>query len=235
MRQDDSCNIKKEILLDFLMEELSYEETIELDNHIRSCGSCRSRIESLTALFGNLRAVSSGELSASTYFQLKSKVFDKEQASQKRKHKEFIFYQKISLVFSAAAVLLITILLSGEGYFAKMPDIESAVYDSWLVDSSLVETQAPESYSDDSLESMFGQAGQIKRVLNPYIKLKNQASGINADQFEDRYYTSAADAAGRLSFPWFLQKSRIISYRNNRNAVITHPARSRLRNYMSCD
>ncbi|MCH8285513.1 zf-HC2 domain-containing protein, partial [candidate division KSB1 bacterium] len=40
-----NCGISGELLIDFLLEELSLEETADLDNHIRECHSCSVELE----------------------------------------------------------------------------------------------------------------------------------------------------------------------------------------------
>ncbi|MFC1492441.1 zf-HC2 domain-containing protein [candidate division KSB1 bacterium] len=131
------CNISREIIIDFLLKELSYEETIELDAHLRECGSCRSQANSLLKLF---KKVDNGQesVSSDTYLKLKKKVFGKSGIENERRlTRNLRRTQVFSFIVSAAAVLMISLLIGNQfSLFSPFStEDEGALF---FTDSSLV-------------------------------------------------------------------------------------------------
>ena len=209
-----SQHIDKATIIDFLLNELSYEKTIETDRHIRECEQCRATMDSYVQLFGKLRSQSSEPVHSDTYFQLKSRIFDGRGTTGKPAQKSLPhIMQRLSFVLSAAAVLAVTVMLTGGIYLKEIPTHELTLYESWFVDTSLVSTNTNGYYTDDSLLQFSRDRNTAVSLSYPYIKLKTQAAIINVDQFAGQPHATGLRTSNIDFFPWLPKKSKIISYK----------------------
>jgi len=131
------CNISREKIIDFLIEELSYEETIELDAHMRECESCRSQADSLVKFFKKVDNRQES-VSSDTYLKLKQKVFGNTIIENEQKlTRNLKRTQVFSFIVSAAAVLMISLLIGGQfSLFNPFSSEEQGAL--FFTDSSLV-------------------------------------------------------------------------------------------------
>jgi len=209
-----SQHINKATIIDFLLNELSYEKTIETDRHIRECEQCRSAMDSYVQLFGKLRSQSSEPVHSDTYFQLKSLIFDGKDTTGKPVQKSLPhIMQRLSFVLSAAAVLAVTVLLTGGIYLNEIPTHELTLYESWFVDTSLVNTNTHGYYTDDSLLQFSRDRNAVVSLSYPYIKLKTRAAINNVDQFAGQPHTAGLRKSNIDFFPWLPKKGKIISFK----------------------
>jgi len=225
----NTCSVSREKILDFLFEELSFDDTIEMDNHIRSCTTCRARLDTYTDLFTTLRAVKSEPLTAESYFQLKSRVnrFAARKKRAETAQKQSVL-QVLSLVLSAAAVLLLTTLFFGTEVFPEIAAGEKALYESWHVDSSIVKPAMSVPNGYDSLVFLTSrQTGSPGKPPIPAITLKTRASTTNPDELAGHIPETGIRTAGLDFLPLFLQKRKIISYfryrKKNRDTLLHVP------------
>ena len=101
-----NCGISGELLIDFLLEELSLEETADLDNHIRECHSCSVELEFMVNSFNTIREVEMPHVSSNTYFALKNRIFGKKETAAIRKsNPKEPYKQLMSMALSVVAVL----------------------------------------------------------------------------------------------------------------------------------
>ncbi len=144
----NECNIPRERIIDFLLEELSYEDTIAMDTHIRECESCRSESDSLLKLFRKIEGRQE-PVSSDTYLQLKKKICTGTSEKSKRNTIEFRRKQTFSFIISAAAVILFTILISNQMALFS-PFISEDLENMFYSDTSITEYSV-NKHIDDTL------------------------------------------------------------------------------------
>lgn len=146
----EHCPVTQEKIVDFLLEELSYQETAALDNHLRECESCSALVESYVNLFKDVRAIEAPPVSTKTYFNLKQRVFVTGKQNTVKKKKE-PYLQMFSLLLSAAAVLLFITMFSENVFNSEVPEAELPVNESWFIDTMLISAIPAQAHSHDSL------------------------------------------------------------------------------------
>jgi len=149
----EHCPVTQEKIVDFLLEELSYEETAALDNHLHECESCSALVESYVNLFKNIRSIEAPPVSSETYFNLKQRVFGTKQQKTGKKRKE-PYLQMFSLLLSAAAVLLFITMFSENMLISELPEAEFSVNESWFIDTMLISAIPAKAPLHDSLGFM---------------------------------------------------------------------------------
>ncbi|MFC1554365.1 hypothetical protein ACFL7D_07005 [candidate division KSB1 bacterium] len=154
-KENITCPISRDKIIDFLLEELSFEETVTINDHISECKKCKEQTESLVNFFNTARSVKTPDVSSRLYFELKRKTFVKhndDKVKIKRTGKE-PYTRMLSLLLSAAAVLFFVItvntveLPNGNGNMSISENIP------WFADTILVNMMEISSPDHDSLQS----------------------------------------------------------------------------------
>ena len=141
----ENCPVTQERAVDFLLGELSYEETAALDNHLRECETCNALVESYVNLFKNVRSIKAPPVSPETYVNLKQRVFGSGQKKTGKQKKE-AYFQMFSLFLSVAAVILLITMFSENVFISELPKAELSMNESWFIDTMMIaaiQVQAP--------------------------------------------------------------------------------------------
>lgn len=207
----DKCPVSKTRILDFLLDELPYDETVKIDLHLRNCEKCRSMSESYTGLFDNLRTVDSRPVDVNVYFQLKSKVSALSENLYKSNNRRR-YPQVFSMILSAAAVLIMTFTFFSNNYLPNVIPGNTALYESWVIDSSIVESGGGENDFFDSLGNVTrGYLQVIRQGFIPSITIKPDFRSSSPDRLSDRYFRLQNRISDSEFLPELWRKSKIIS------------------------
>lgn len=132
-----NCSISREKLIDFLLEELSLEDTAELDNHIRECHFCSVELDFIVSSFNTIREVEMPHVSSNTYFALKNRIFGKiETAAMRKSNRKEPYRQLMSMALSVVAVLFFyNYMITGPVSTISIPDYEMNFQEFWAGDT----------------------------------------------------------------------------------------------------
>ena len=131
------CKVPQGKLIDFLLNELTLEETVETYNHLRKCKECNTFVDFNVTAFKAVREIPLPDVSTETYFRLKNRVLktvaktDKVSSTGSGR-----ITQVSSLLLSVAAVLFFVTVMFSESISPSVNLMyEMQGQESWYVDS----------------------------------------------------------------------------------------------------
>lgn len=114
-----NCNVKDEQLMSYHLNELSMDESLEIDQHISTCTTCTMKLEELTILKEAWDTPNDNLLSDSFIDQVMETIPVTNKKNMKPRYSKY--KSALHLALASAA----TFLLFYSGAFSKVPEISN--------------------------------------------------------------------------------------------------------------
>jgi hypothetical protein len=176
------CPLPKEIIIDFLLGEISLEETAAVFEHLRTCEKCNSTTEKYITVLNTMQSVLQPAVSSSLYFSLKQRIFRKKSSAKTNRSTKTV----VPLTLSAV-VLLFSLIASHFISFTAEQETQTQTFNHRILDSVLVTLVSPFSPVCDTVlylssHSLFNRTAPIS-----IPSLKQEFYSFSSDNLDQQH------------------------------------------------
>ncbi len=176
------CKYYQELLIQLPYDELNEEETELVENHLKSCGKCRTELEKNRQLFKFSQKLGTSLPQDENKQKTLDAILKKIESPHKKQDQQFTSYRILRIVINAAAVFLIGLFLVQQMEMKRNLDNLSVKVETQINSPSEIKSNEIEftSFLDDPglLKQFNISEKEITELINEYQSIQEEHSVI---------------------------------------------------------